>query len=490
MKPLFSLIPKPLRIASKLVSDVPIQHVTSDSRAVKTGSLYFAIRGTKSDGHEFIPSALESGAAAVVVETPEAFEKFPGTVQVVSSRQALALAAAEFYERPSAKFSLVGITGTNGKTTTSYLLRAVWEALGITNGVLGTVEYHIGRETFPSRLTTPDPVELQSFFRRMVDARVKMAAIEVSSIALDQDRVTGSDFKVGVFTNLTQDHLDYHGDLERYYLAKKKLFTEFSLAHAVINVDDEWGARLAGEIRGPKLATFSLKDSTASFFAESISFEKQGTSARVRFEGGTTELRTPLIGRHNLYNCLGVFATGHVLGLPTEKLVEALADASGAPGRLERVTRAKDQPHVFVDYAHTPDALANVLRALSALKGNGDGRIITVFGCGGDRDRTKRPLMADFASSLSEITVATSDNPRTEDPERILNDIEAGIRRGKTEYHRRVNRREAIHLALRLARPGDLVLVAGKGHETYQIIGKEQFPFDDRSVIREYYESR
>lgn len=490
MKSLFQLLPESECLASKLSLNLNIGHLTSDSRQVKPGSLYFAISGTKVDGHDFIPAALKNGAVAVVVENAHAFGQHPNTLHVRSSRRALALAANAFYDEPSRKFSLVGVTGTNGKTTTSYLLRAVWDKLQIRSGVLGTVEYHIGEETLPSSLTTPDPVELQRLFDRMVRANVETAVIEVSSIALDQERVSGTHFDIAIFTNLTQDHLDYHGTLEKYYSAKRRLFTDFALSHAVINIDDPYGARLAREIHGVELFSFSLQDPSAVFFVEKAQFEKQGTTAQVCFRNERMTLKTPLIGRHNLYNALGVFAAGKALGLNASSLIEALAEAQGAPGRLERVASHPKNPHVFVDYAHTPDALLNVLKALKALNEDGTSRMITVFGCGGDRDKTKRPLMAEIAASASDVTIVTSDNPRTESPEQILNDIEAGIRRGTTEYHREVDRKKAIRLALSLARPGDLVLVAGKGHETYQIIGKEYFPFDDRQVIREYYDHR
>ena len=464
----------------------PIAGLTSDSREVLPGFAYFAIPGTRLDGHSFIPQAIEKGAATIVAEKVVVGLTVP-LIRVPSSRRALAEAAAFWYGEPTKDLNVVGITGTNGKTTTSYLLRQVWEALGISSGLIGTIECWVGDTRESSTLTTPDPMTVQRLFSDMKAAQVSVAAMEVTSIALDQCRAHGTKFRVGVFTNLTHDHLDYHFDMASYYAAKLKLFTDFPLQAAVINIDDPYGQRLAKEEISGKVLTFAL-DRTADFSARSIRLEKSGIFAEIETPEGAMRLVSPLIGRHNLSNCFSALGALYALGVPLNRAIEALKFAPGAPGRLERVAIPKNQPHVFVDYAHTPDALENVLGALATFRRNQPGRLITVFGCGGDRDKAKRSRMAQIASRFSDVTIATSDNPRTENPDAILNDIEAGIDNEKTEYHREINRRAAIHLALELGKPEDIILVAGKGHETHQILGREEFPFDDRVVVRDYYE--
>ncbi len=476
-------------LASKVTGDPEVAGLTQNSSAVLPGSVFFAVRGHRADGHAFAESALAKGAAVVVVEREDVHQAHPRTLLVKSTRRQVGLSAARWFGRPTEKLKLVGITGTNGKTTTSYLLRELWDRAGIVSGMLGTVEYLVGNEVIPSNLTTPDALSLQELFHRMGTAKVTHAAMEVSSIALDQARTAGCAFDTAVFTNLTQDHLDYHHTMEAYYLAKLRLFNEAPLKTAVINEDDPWGARLLKETTAPHRFGFSLLDPKASFYVHSIRFEKAGTRARLRTPVGELDLSLALIGRHNLYNVTGTLAAAHALGMDLKVSAAALATAHGAPGRLERVMHGESYPHIFVDYAHTDDALRNLLSAVRDLRGTGPGRIVTVFGCGGDRDRTKRPKMAEAASTLSDVTIATSDNPRTEDPEKIVDDVEVGIERSQTEYHRVVNRREAIHMALKLATPEDIVVIAGKGHETYQIVGTEKFPFDDREVVREYYRS-
>lgn len=488
VKRLDALVRPEESLAAKVGGETPISGLAHNAARVEPGHAFFAMVGSQADGHLFVADALAKGAAVAVVEKAEAFLSHPRVVQVRSTREALALAAARWHDEPSRSFRLVGVTGTNGKTTTTYLLRSVWDALGLTSGVLGTVEYHIGAHREPSTLTTPDPLGLQSLFARIRDAGASHAVIEVSSIALDQARVGGSRFDVGIFTNLTQDHLDYHGDMESYYQAKLRFFRDYGLRVAVINADDPWGKRLLGESRAGKNLSFSLEGAAADFRLVHARYEKSGSQAVVATPEGEIALGTPLIGKHNLYNALGVLAASHALGLSLRAAAEALAVAPGAPGRLERVALEGRRPHVFVDYAHSDDALRNVLGSLGRLRSAGEARIITVFGAGGDRDRGKRPKMAAVVSSLSDVTVATSDNPRTEDPDRILDDIEAGIDRSRTRYYRERDRRRAIGLALSLAGPDDLVLVAGKGHENYQILGRDKVPFDDREVVREYFQ--
>lgn len=487
MKKIAELVPEEILLGSKVPNDTLVSSVVFHTRDVISNSAYFAIRGTRVDGHAFIEDALTRGASAIVVDTRKIFEAHPRTILVSSVREALALAASRWFNQPTLKLALVGITGTNGKTTTTYLLKSIWDSLGLGVGIIGTVEYFIGKERKPSILTTPDPMELQRLFDAMVWANVSHAAIEVSSIALDQDRVKGTRFKVGVFTNLTQDHLDYHGTLEAYYSAKRKFFREYGLQHAIFNTDDMWGERLYYESDVEHVYGVSLSRSHADFRAEDVNFSPRGTRAKIITPQGTNALFSPLIGKHNLYNLLASIAVSHVLGHDLDRTLQALASSTGAPGRLERAMPSGPGPHVFVDYAHTPDALNQVLVSLRELRAGSDGRMITVFGCGGDRDKLKRSRMAEVVSSLSDITIATSDNPRTENPDQILDDMEAGVSKAETRYFRERDRRKAIHLALSMAKAEDLVLIAGKGHETHQIIGSDRLPFDDREVVREYY---
>lgn len=485
-----SYILNPLRIkGNKLPESLSIKGVSQKADSVQSGQAFFAIRGTQVDGHTFIQKALDRGAAVVVVDNEEAFKKYPQTVWVDCTRSQLAEAASAWFDHPTEKFSLVGVTGTNGKTTSSYLLREIWENIGLKTGMVGTVETLIGKEKFTSTLTTPGALELQGIFSKMVDAQVTHAVMEVSSIALDQKRVGGCHFKVGLFTNFTQDHLDYHGTFENYFEAKLKLFRDFGLPLAVLNLDDEWVRRVLVQGKAKQTLSFSLSDPSADFYAENIHFSVSGTTAKIKTPSGHFDYRSSLIGAHNLANGLGALATIYGLGQDFPHAVRALEKAQGAPGRLERVMQGEKYPSIFVDYAHTDDALRRVLEALRKLKNDkGSGKIITVFGCGGDRDKTKRPKMAEAASSLSDITVVTSDNPRTENPEKIIEDICKGLNPGKS-IHCETLRKKAIEWALSQANPQDVVLVAGKGHETYQIIGTTQFPFDDRQVVRDYYKS-
>lgn len=476
-----------ISLGSAVDPGAEVSRITNDSNAVEPGDLFFAIKGTKVDGHKFIKKALEKGAVAAIVENPKAFKSEPKSVLVKSARKALGEASAILRQNPSENFRLVGVTGTNGKTTTTYLLKEVWEKLGETVGLIGTVENQIGPLHEPSALTTPGPLELQTLFSRMRENAVTRAAMEVSSIALDQYRTAGTRFEVAIFTNLTRDHLDYHGTFKKYLAAKLKLFRDYNIPFAVVNLDDDYSKDIIQAANGSRVITFAVEDSKADFHVVSAHYGKSSTIAEIETPKGKMKLRTALIGKHNLANCLGVVAACYALGHPISKVIAALKTAKGAPGRLERVMSGNRFPHIFVDYAHSDDALKNVLGSLHDLRLSTSGRIITVFGCGGDRDKTKRPKMAEVVSSISDVTIATSDNPRTENPELILDEIEKGIVVEKTRYHREVNRREAIFWALKHANPEDVVLVAGKGHENYQIIGEEKFPFDDREVIRDYY---
>jgi UDP-N-acetylmuramoyl-L-alanyl-D-glutamate--2,6-diaminopimelate ligase len=486
LKTIDSLLPAECIRASKAPGAGAVLGLTQSTEGALPGSLFFALKGSRSDGHAFVTRALQAGAAAAVVETREAFLANDRTIWVDSTRRALGETASRWYAEPTRALKLVGITGTNGKTTTAFLLSKLWADSGLRTGLIGTVEYRIASEVLPAPLTTPDALTLQSLFHRMQRGGVTHAAMEVSSIALDQSRVAGSHFDVALFTNLTPDHLDYHGTMDAYFDAKLKLFTELAPRVSIFNVDDPAGQRLRQAARSDICWTYSAVPGGADFHAVAKEMGPRGLRATIQTPVGRVILRSPLLGLHNLSNCLGVIAAQVALGEDLELTAELLAGNPGAPGRLERVAEGLDRPHIFVDYAHTEDALKNVLESLRKVRAEGPGRIITVFGCGGDRDRGKRPRMAAVAASLSDLVVATSDNPRTEDPEAILDEMAPGIPSG-VKYHRDADRRAAIHWALEQAAPGDFVLVAGKGHETYQILGAEKPPFDDRKVIREYY---
>lgn len=487
MKPLSTILPPSAVLASRLTGDLPVSSLVNSTQALTPGALYFAIKGSRTDGHDLLSLALAQGAAAVVVETRVAYEACPRALWVESTRRALGEAADRWYEQPTCSIDLVGVTGTNGKTTTTFLLDRIRRAAGLKTGIIGTVEYRIGETIEPAPLTTPDALTLQSLFARMRNAGVTHAAMEVSSIALDQHRTAGCRFHTALFTNLTPDHLDYHGTMENYLRAKARLFEQSRPKFAVLNADDPAHVQLKAVCSNPtQVLTYSTGDGAADFRVEAKELTAAGIRARIATPAGELELVSPLLGLHNLSNCLGVLAVHYCGGGDLSGAVQALRDDLGAPGRLERVAEAPGRPYVFVDYAHTEDALRNVLESLRRVRGSGKGRIVTVFGCGGDRDRSKRPRMGAVAAELSDILVLTSDNPRTENPEGILDEVAAGIPNPTAQF-REVDRRRAICLALETAQPGDFVLVAGKGHETYQIVGEQKVPFDDRRVIRDYY---
>jgi UDP-N-acetylmuramoyl-L-alanyl-D-glutamate--2,6-diaminopimelate ligase len=468
------------------------------SQQVVPGGVFVALKGAKTDGHRFLTQALAQGARVVITEKP--FEAPAGvtTVVVPEARLALAHLSSAFYGHPSRELVLVGITGTNGKTTTSFLLEAILGAAGHRVGVLGTVNYRVGDETWPAPVTTPESLDLQRLLREMRDRGVSHAILEVSSHALMQHRVDFSTFAAGVFTNLSQDHLDYHQNLDEYFQAKSRLFFRVlrnGTGHhglAVLNLDDPWGQQLHSRVEAPKLSYgHNLESSVRPL---SFNYQRHGLNAVLATPVGELAITSHLVGPYNLANIMAATATALGLGISPDAVADGLAGLSGVPGRLQRLGPPQG-PSVFVDYAHTPDALAQVLAALNFLD---FGRVITIFGCGGDRDRTKRPLMGQAAAQGSGLVVVTSDNPRTEGPLAIIRDIEAGLeemvyprlslaaaRRGETGYLVMPDRREAIRLALSLADKPDAVLVAGKGHEDYQIWGENRIHFDDREEVLE-----
>jgi len=459
---------------------LPVAHVTHDSRAVVPGSMFVAIRGRAADGNQFVEAALRKGAAVVVSEAPAR----PGVpwVQVPDAREALALFSAAALGDPARALQLVGVTGTNGKTTTAYLIDAALRAYGRRVGLLGTVQYRIGDRIAEAVRTTPEASDLQVLFKEMVEAGCSHAVLEVSSHSLELKRVHGNAFRVAVFTNLTRDHLDFHGDMNRYFAAKRVLFDSLLLpdGYAILNADDDRAAGIATSTRG-QVWTYGI-DRPADIRARDVALSLDGTRFHVDSPAGAFEMKTPLLGRFNVSNLLAAFGASLALGIPPETAIAGLVSLTGVPGRLERVAAGQDFT-VVVDYAHTDDALKNLLETVREL---GPRRIITVFGCGGDRDRTKRPLMGAVASRLSDVVVVTSDNPRSEPPEAILEEIQRGMNgtRG-AERHVIVDRREAIGRALEMARPGDAVVIAGKGHEAYQVLRDRTIPFDDRQVARE-----
>jgi UDP-N-acetylmuramoyl-L-alanyl-D-glutamate--2,6-diaminopimelate ligase len=463
--------------------DLEISGLAYDSRAVKRGTLFVAIRGEKTDGNKFVADAAGLGAAAILSEQPN-----PGTlpggvawVQVADARKALAISAANFCGRPAEILKLVGVTGTNGKTTVSYLVDSVLRAAGCEVGLLGTIGYRLVRESIAAPNTTPESLDLQRYLADIVRAGGTHAVMEASSHALSMDRLWGCPFAVAIFTNLTRDHLDYHKSLEDYFAAKRRLFEGTGAAAplaSVINRDDEYGRQLAG-LAGRTL-TYGLEGS-ADITARKPAISLFGNEFVAETPAGKIEIRSSLVGRPNIYNILAAIGAGVALGLSKEVITKGIEQLTAVPGRFERIDAG--QPFlVVVDYAHTDDALRNLL--VTARELNPDGRIITLFGCGGDRDRTKRPLMGEAAGNSSDIVVLTSDNPRSEDPLLIINDVIVGAQRTKTKLLVEVDRQKAIETALDVARAGDIVLLAGKGHETYQVLRDRTIEFDDREVAR------
>lgn len=477
-------------------TDLEIQGLFYDSRSVIPGGLFFALRGASVDGHTFLSRAVRAGAVAVVVEDDSNLPEGVTAVTVRDARQAMARMAACYSGNPTAGVPLIGITGTNGKTTTTYLIESMLAKGGIPPAVLGTINYRFGTTMFESSHTTPESVDLQKMLRQLVDLGAKGVVMEVSSHSLEQKRVDGCLFDVGVFTNLTRDHLDYHHDMESYLESKQRLFSELLVPdqqkparYAVVNVDDPAGAAIARSAACPVLS-YGLNPG-AALSARDVVFSTAGISGTLVTPAGETAFSSRLLGRFNLYNILSAAGAACALGLPLEAIRAGIEEHGRVAGRLERVENDRGLT-VLVDYAHTGDALENVLRTLRELA---TGRILTVFGCGGDRDRGKRPLMGEVAGRLSDLAIITSDNPRTEDPAAIIREVREGLLPlGLREYacaelsgeaaekgFLTVElRREAIRLAIRIAEPGDIVLIAGKGHEDYQIVGTVKHHFDDR----------
>jgi len=462
-----------------------VSGVAYDSRSVQPGHVFVALRGRHADGTTFARQAIDRGAIAVVSEQPAPEGVNVPWAIVDDARLALAVIAIAFYRDPSREMQVVGITGTNGKTTTAYLLASIFEAAGIRCGLLGTVAYRVGDVVRDATRTTPEAPDVQALLREMVGQRCGACAMEVSSHALSLRRVDGMTFAAAVFTNLTRDHLDFHAGMDDYFRAKRRLFEMLPRdAPSLVNLDDPRGTALLEA--GGRPITYAI-GRAADITPGPLSFSLDGLTFDVRTPRGTLQVRSRLVGRPNVYNILAAVSTATALDLPFDAIERGVRSLEGVPGRFEVVSGARDEVTVVVDYAHTDDALRNLLETARPLA---RGRLLTVFGCGGDRDRTKRPLMGAVAGRLSDLIVITSDNPRNEDPNRIIEEIQRGITADtKKDAGQRlltiVDRRAAITKAVELARPGDLVLIAGKGHEKYQVIGDRVLPFDDAAVARE-----
>jgi UDP-N-acetylmuramoyl-L-alanyl-D-glutamate--2,6-diaminopimelate ligase len=460
--------------------DRKITAVRYDSRRVAPGNLFVAVRGASVDGHLFIEQAIDKGAVAVVGEQAALSQR--ATMIVVSdSREALAQLAATFFGFPSRKLNLIGVTGTNGKSTTAFLIKHLLECANQSTGLIGTVQYEVGERVLPALRTTPESLDLQEILSQCVDAGCRNVVIEVSSHALSQGRSNEIEFDVGVFTNLTRDHLDFHRGMKEYFEAKSRLFQGLKRNRkkdrsAVINVDDPYGQQLVARFGRDLLAVTYGMGVRAEFRASNFKIEMTGSSYQLDANDKSYLVRLPLIGRFNIYNSLAALATAHAVGLDLRSSILALAKAPQIPGRLEAVP-AKRQFQVFVDYAHTDDALLNVAKTCRELNPN---RLILVFGCGGNRDKTKRPLMGAVADQYADYAIITSDNPRKEDPEAIIRDIESGFKR--RNYEKIIDRKDGITRAIAMAQPRDIVLIAGKGHEKYQEFADHTVPFDDVEI--------
>jgi len=471
--------------AAGIQSQLPVSAIAYDSRRVAAGSVFVALKGLRADGAAFAEQAITRGAQAIVSESIRPDNASVPWLTVRDARLALALLADRFFEHPSRRMPVVGVTGTNGKTTTSYLLSSILDAAGLRAGMLGTVAYRIGGEDREASRTTPEAPDVQQLLGEMLAHGCKSAVMEVSSHALSLKRVDGMRFAAGVFTNLTRDHLDFHEDMEAYFAAKRRLFEMLpDEAPGVINADDPRGASLVELCRHP--VTYGLA-ATADVSTSNIDMTLGGMRFEVTTPKGTVQISSKLVGRPNVYNILAATATAVSLELPVAAIEEGVSGLRGVPGRFEVVSDSGDAVTVVVDYAHTDDALRNLLETARPLAPN---RLITVFGCGGDRDRSKRPLMGMVAARLSDVVVITSDNPRSEEPARIIEEIERGIPAGSQASSRSpiveslVDRSAAIERAVAIAAPGDLVLIAGKGHEKYQQIGDRVLPFDDSEVAK------
>lgn len=488
MKSLNELIRETDVVETRGNTQTAIRGISYDSRKVRDGFAFVCVEGFKTDGHNFVASALSNGAAAIVAQKPVEVPEGVPLILVRDSRKTLAQMAVAFAGFPSRRLTMVGITGTNGKTTTTYLIEKIFKEAGFKTGLIGTIMNKISDKILPVTNTTPESLDLQMLLKEMVDAGVSHVVMEVSSHALELDRVAGVEFDTAIFTNLTQDHLDFHDTMENYLQAKTKLFADIDKYHGktrqkycIINADDP-GSGSIMEAAAGKVLTYGIENN-CDVRAFNISLQANGVAFEVSSPQGDLSLNLHLSGMFNVYNALAAVAAGLAQEIDPDTVKEALESVKGVPGRLEKVDEGEEFS-VLVDYAHTPDGLENIIQAARAFA---RGRVITVFGCGGDRDQTKRPIMGEISARLSDYSVLTSDNPRTEEPLFILSQIEEGVRKAvdRTKYSVIPDRREAIAYSIRMAQPGDVILIAGKGHETYQIVQDKVLHFDDREVASE-----
>ncbi len=456
------------------LKDAEVTLVTEDSRRVSAGSVFVCVKGARFDGHDKALEAAENGAVLIVAERDTGA---PNQLIVNDSREAFSLLSMSFFGKPSQKLKLIGVTGTNGKTTTCFLLKSIFEGLGKKTGLIGTVKNMVGDKEYPANFTTPDPFELNGLFAEMADEGCEYCVMEVSSQALAQQRVAGLHYDIAIFTNLTQDHLDYHGSFENYIAAKHKLFESCELA--IVNSDDEaWQKMVEG--CGCRVVTFSAQSDNADYSAKNTEFRADGVSYILVGIGKLERIKLGIPGGFTVYNSMGAAICALESGFSLDSVAAVLSTAKGVPGRIEVVPTDTDYT-VIIDYAHSPDGLQNILAALRKIA---SGRIITVFGCGGDRDKTKRPKMGKIAADMSDFVIVTSDNPRTENPKAILEEVAEGTADAKIPVVKIIDRTEAIEFALNEANENDIVLLAGKGHETYQILNTGKIHYDEREVVK------
>lgn len=456
-------------------NETEVLDVTQDSRLVKEGSLFVCVKGAAFDGHSVAKEMLDNGAAAVVVERDLGLDK---QIIVENSRAVFSLICANFFGNPAEKLKLIGLTGTNGKTTTTFLIKQILENVGKKVGLIGTVQNMICDEIYPAKYTTPDPYELQKLFSMMVNAGCEFCVMEVSSQALAQGRVNGLHFAVGAFTNLTQDHLDYHKTWENYFNSKRMLFENCDIA--VTNTDDKYGFEIVKDLDFKRLVTYSVNSNNADYVAKNVTFKSNGVEYEIVGET-IGRCNCPIPGRFSVYNSLCAASCAFALGMSFKDVICAIGKSQGVKGRIEVVPTNRDFT-IIIDYAHSPDGLENIITSLKEIA---KGRVVTLFGCGGDRDKTKRPKMGKIAAELSDFCVVTSDNPRSENPSLIIEDILEGMKGITTPYEVVENRKEAIEYAIKNAKKDDIILLAGKGHETYQILPTGTIHFDEREVVAE-----
>ncbi|HFD8684397.1 UDP-N-acetylmuramoyl-L-alanyl-D-glutamate--2,6-diaminopimelate ligase [Clostridium perfringens] len=462
-----------------------VQNIRYDNRKIEQGDAFVCVKGFKVDGHSFIGDAIKKGAKTLIVQEDVSVQEDITIIKVRDTRKALAIMSSNYFGNPKDKLKIIGITGTNGKTTSAFIIKSILEKAGFMTGLIGTIANYIGNKKVDAVRTTPESYELHELFKNMVDAGVEYCVMEVSSHSLELDRVYGVQFEEGIFTNLTRDHLDFHKTFENYYNAKFKLFERSN--HSIINLDDPYGANIVKDIeeRGvkTKVSTFSI-EKESDFKAFEIKSHSNGSEFKVNLES-IEEFSINIPGEYNIYNSLGCIICAYNLNIPMDKIKEGLSDVV-IPGRCELVAKEKNLPYsIIIDYAHTPDGLENILSTVKAFTKN---RMISVFGCGGDRDKVKRPQMGKIGCELSDIAIITSDNPRSEEPMDIINDIVKPL--NYDNFIIEVNRKEAIRKAMNMALEGDVIVIAGKGHETYQILKDETIHFDEREVVYDILEGK